>query len=183
MEQPSELYVEQLELKFKNYLNIICPFHPFKKTYLPFFREMTKQITKLMANQVPKREFIRAVKMSYVVKHTRYIGESYVRTFGPYIFIENEHVGKLIKLHKDGFAYALIDLFSEQGSAYLWIRWKSHLDAYPYIEADDELSLKSSDIEFEICSDPSEEYVLKLQGKNLNEIDSDDWIDFINHIE
>lgn len=185
MERPSNLYVEQYELKFKNYLNITCPFHPFKKTYLPFFREMTKQITKQMIGNFSTCKFIKAVKIHYVLKSVEYIGDSYIKAFGPYTFIENRHVGQLIKLHKDGYAYALLNVFSDfiEWESYLWIRWKSHLAGYEYIEADNELPLKSTDIEFEICPNPPEEYVLKLQGKNLNEIDCNDWVDFINNIE
>ena len=159
--------------------------NPIKKTFIPFFKVLGKQIGQQIC-EITGVTSLRNVEFVFCVKNTNYIGDEYSYGMGHpsvgYIKITQcEHHGKLFKFHKDGYAYAKLDVGNkrELAGSFMWIRWKSLLSTHEYIEADDELPLKSKDIQFEICTEVPDEFLLRLQAKTSEELQLDEWKDMI----
>ena len=63
----------------------------------------------------------------------------------------------------------------------IWIRWKSNLSGYEYIEPDDELQLENCDITFEVCVEvPEKISMLLLYKQTVYNVDFNGWIKFIS---
>ena len=161
--------------------------YPIKVSYLPFFNILGNQIAK----EIYKITGISSLKkfvFFLTVKRTEYEGDEYVErvdipNIGSFEFTRNIHYGKMFKLRKDGYSYAKIDIDMKNDilSSYIWIRWKSLLLDYKYIDAENELNLKNTDILFEICNTVSDEFLLQLQARNSSELQICEWINFIKN--
>lgn len=98
-------------------------------------------------------------------------------------FRDNRYYGEFYKMHKDGYAYGILSVELKkkpENSSDIWIRWKSNLPDFEYIEPDDELDLKPEDITFEICEHVPEEFIFEVYSKKSDKFDCNEWKAFIN---
>ena len=182
-----EMY-EKDKLQFENSIVVNRGVHPFKRKYLPFYEQMTTQLTALL-KQYTHRNFVKYFDFSFRTRAYTRTGEPYmeeliIQGFNK-VFLRKSTVyrGEFHKLHKEGFAYGRVSMYNKIGLNYstdIWFRWKSNIPGYEYIEPDDELDLKSKDITFEICTQIPEEYILRFYAKSADEYDCNEWIAVIN---
>lgn len=182
--------VEKDRLQFGKSIRISRSVHPFKKRYLPFYEQMATQLTALL-KQYTRRSFEKRFDFSFRTRAYERMGKPYMEKIimqgvnSEMVILRKstQYRGEFLKLHKDGYAYGNITMYNRIGlsdSAEIWLRWKSNIPGYEYIEPDDELDLKPEDITFEICSQVPEEYTLRLFAKTAEEYDCNQWIDFLN---
>ncbi len=201
---PAELFLsshaefdKSHHLFFKGSITLSRAVHPFRKTWLPFYRELSAQITKQIVAITAKKSLRRFDFIVATVECVEYDGEPYVeRTeseiFPPSYRVSTEYRGRLVKLHKDGYAYGKLlvdDKTCVRDPAELWIRWKSNLPDYEYIEPDDELDLTERDITFEICTEILDEIraeipenlVMRFYESSAQQGDCNKWIEMIKY--
>ena len=202
---PCDLFLEKNSdsdknlLNFKGSITLSRVTDPFRKTWVPFYRELSIQITKQII-AITAKKVCQYFTFYVLGKGGDYDGEPYVeqikfRTTSPLLIdiapwmgqplerISMRYRGKLHKLHQNGYAYGKLGVYNKIGesdSEDMWIRWKSNLAGYEYIEPDDELNLQSEDITFEICTEIPENLAQEFYAKSTQEIDCNKWIAFIN---
>lgn len=177
-------------LKFGNSIAIYRPVFPFKLTYLPFFKQMALQLTELI-KQSTGRDFVNYFTFSLLKEGPKRKVEPFKY---PYVYENSDKVylkdadccyGRLLKMHKDGYAYGDLTIENKIGFNYsvdMWFRWKSNLPGYEYIEPEDELDLKAEDITFEICDKVPDDFVRHYFGKP-EKFDFNVWKELINDEE
>ncbi len=181
---------EKDRLQFGKSIRIGRSVHPFKKKYLPFYEQMATQLTALL-KQYTRRSFEKRFDFSFRARAYSRMGKPYIEQIimqginSEMVVLRKstEYRGEFLKLHKDGYAYGNVTMYNKIGfsdSAEIWLRWKSNVPGYEYIEPDDELDLKPGDITFEICSQIPEEYILRFFAKTAEEYDCNQWIAFLN---
>lgn len=187
---PEYATFEEEKLRFGKSIVINRAVFPFKVKYLPFFEQLTTQLS-LLLKKYTKKNFVKYFDFTFKVSGRRYEGEPFVIKQiikGPikddvFNMKYTEYRGEFHKLHKDGYAYGRFSMHSKVGlceSVDIWFRWKSNVLGYDYIEPDDELYLNSNDITFEICKEIPKEYVEHFYAKNSEEYDCKKWIEVIN---
>ena len=185
-------FLPEYDMAGKNHLQFGKSFavsrgvYPFKRAYLPFFEQMTTQLTALMKQQT-KQNFVKHFAFFFRTRAYNRMGDPFFieEITENHVFRRKDSVyrGEFLKLHKDGFAYGSIRISSKKGfseSAEMWFRWKSNLPEYDYIEPDDALILRPEDITFEICKEVPEEYILRFYAKTAAEFDCGQWLTLIN---
>lgn len=183
---PEYATLDEELLRFGKNIVISRPVYPFKVEYLPFFQQLTSQITFLLKKEC-KKNFVKYFDFQFKTKSCVYEGLQYVIQCilkGPacsYIHerVSTEYRGMFYKLHKDGYAYGVITLNNKIGleseKADIWIRWKSNVSGYEYIEPDDGLDLQENDINFELCSQIPDEFSIIIYKKCLDKIALNKW--------
>lgn len=161
----TNVYTLEQRLKFDHSFSINLPdFYPVKNTWIPFFRELSVQISKQMEAitgiSPPKK-----LMMDYSGKSMEYEGEpyTYINEYG-FETVGIKHHGKFSKLHFDGYAYGILAIANQNLSTQMWIRWKSHLPDYLYIEPDDELVFHPGDVSFYICKSVPRDVLYEAYG-------------------
>lgn len=190
---PAELFLPwDANLKFEAAFELVSPLRPCRKSYLPFFRELSYQISKQITEKTgkkPDKYLFMVLDIRFDI-NTTYEDEPYIKTFSDYEvqFIEKWYEKNLIKLHYNGYSYAEVTLGCEKWNAkspgHLWIRWKSLLPEYEYIDYDCELDLTEKDIAFEICTELPE--YIRQKAESLyenpdNKVDCNSWIDSLKN--
>lgn len=196
---PMYEFFEKHPLTFGKNITITRGVFPFKLTYLPFFEQLSIQLTELL-KQYTTKNFMRYFDFAFRTRYRTHYGEPYTYKYimeyhspikyswmKPECLMEStEYRGEFFKFHKDGFAYGVMGMSSKiasDNSAFIWLRWKSNLPGYEYIEPDDELDLKAEDITFEICDRAPDEFLLRLFAKTSDEFDFNVWKELINDEE
>jgi hypothetical protein len=202
---PAELFVPNITpnkknmLFLKGYLTLFRPARPLRVTWLPFYHEFARQVTKEI-NTALGRKLCGYYEFQIFKKSKWYEGEPYVErtvhdltgmavvvALHPWLTepmdrINTVYTDVLTKRHHNGYAYARLNVINKLGfgdSSYMWIRWKSLHPDYEYIEADDALELTSNDIRFEICTELPIEIIEDEQRRYKEHLDLDEWKEFM----
>lgn len=180
---PAELFYhdDQMIIRFKKSINIDLGIAPIRMAWLPFFDQMSQQLTQLIKKSVNKN-FLR--KYDYILWHEFgvYKGLPYKKhALNGMDWTLDYYTGRFIKKHIDGYAYGKLSILPIIGTdqADMWIRWKSNLPGYEYIEPDDELNLTEQDITFEICTEIPENLAQRFYARSAK-IDCSKWIALLN---
>ena len=181
---PAELFYNdnQNVIRFKKSINIDLGIAPIRITWLPFFDQMSQQLTRLIKKSVGKN-FLRAFDYSLWHESGLHKGTPYMKSMVNGINIEVDYYcGCFIKRHINGFAYGKLSIIPiiGNGKEDMWIRWKSNLADYQYIEPDDELNLRLEDITFEICTEIPENLAQEFYGNISDELNLSTWIELLN---
>jgi hypothetical protein len=142
--------------------------YPLKKTYMPFFDELSAQYCRAVSKAIGKK-YLSYYLFSFINHEELYTGDPYYtitlfsnRLTKPHQFVSNQYGGKSLKLHHEGYAYNPIMIQAIHCVAYLysyeimWIRWKSNIPGQSYIDPEDELDIKEGDLTLEICTEVPE---------------------------
>lgn len=120
------------------------------------------------------------------IPSSKFVDGNLVFGYESILMKSNIRRGDFCKLHYNGYAYGRLTMTSKIGydeNADIWIRWKSNIPDYEYIEPDNELMLTSDDITFEICEDVPENLILCFYAKTADEYDSNEWKKVIDNEE
>lgn len=184
---PREMFYNDSEdiIRFKNSINIDLGICPIPMTWLPFFVQMSRQLTKLIKVSV-KKKFLR--RFDFLLEHENilYKGPRFYQGICGVsaMWTMDVYKGRLIKCHVDSYSYGVISLCQitghVEGNYHIYVRWKSNLPGHEYIEPDDELELTENDITFEICTEIPEAVAQLFHKKHSEEISCSDWIRIMN---
>ena len=142
--------------------------YPLKKTYMPFFDELSAQFCRVISKVIGKK-YLSYYLFSFINHKELYTGDPYYtitlfsnRPMNSHPFVSNHYKGKSLKLHHEGYAYNPIIVQALHYAAYsysyeiMWIRWKSNIPGQSYIDPEDELDIKEGDFTLEICTEVPE---------------------------
>ena len=193
-------------LEFDECIKFCRGISPFRSNFLSFYRQMSMQLTSLL-KQLTNKDFINQYKFILGYENITYTGKPYKQEYystkpaligffsngEPNYYLmptmtidKTAYNGRYFKIHKDGYAYGKLIVHTTIGDfdkTHCYIRWKSNLSDYEYIEPDDELDLNPDDITFELCEDVSVDIVDELfyeYDKVINGNTLENFIQFIN---
>ena len=167
----------------KDFAFILYGIYPIKRICKSFYRELSIQITKQMEDIIGVKNLKNIIGLDFNTQFTTYEGEAYLYYDVNYDVekISTTHYGELRQLHNGGYSYNSIGLSSKATlGAHFWIRWKSLLPEYEYIEPNLEIEVKSGEVKFEICKIVPQNIIIEAyNGNPPNSINFNAWIECI----